>query len=347
MNDYTHEPYDPETDTFAPGPRDRTEPSVGSQSPNEKLLAYAQKRLNGEGNPNNRYVLEKVIVLLKSDIAKGLKFENKNMKPNIIQQLVKECITEKKIEKQKAKQHLKEILSKSIKRVLIEMNSSVPNETKDVEETEKVQKQYNKKGNETIDKPNEKLVDELERLVRGINEKFSVSLDDNDDFYVDARELGKIRICPRWENNFDIEFYTKMQDRVRVIGATWDQAKNFVKANLKVDTKTKTQTAYKKSIDNIKDREEIKKSAGPDHDIVKNRLESPEKSKVKDTKKDDMDYNEKQVKSDDDQPDQPMKDAKLEDKNKNIKETSKVKPPKHKNDKKLIVKDKKTPKFKR
>jgi hypothetical protein len=283
------------------------------------------------------------------DVTKQIK---ENMKTNIISQLVKECIDEKQAEKEKTKQQLKESLRKAIKKVLIEMNSSIPTETEDKEETEKVQKQYNKKGNERINKGNGKLFSELERLVNGIDENFEVILDDNDDFTINARELGKVRICPRWENNFDIEFYTKMQDRVRVIGATWEQAKDFVKANLKPDAKTKVDTAYNKSIDHLKDREVIKKSAGPDNDIVKNRLEDPEHTKLKDTKKDDMDYKEKQVKKDEDQPDQPMKQVTEpgkdpEGKNKNIKETTKVKPSKHKNDKKLIVKDKKTPKFKR
>jgi hypothetical protein len=259
-------------------------------------------------------------------------------KSNIIQQLVKECLTEKKQKEFSVKQKLKESLKRVIKKVLVEMNSSIPVKN-DQEEENKIQKGYDKKGNVRIDKPNEKLLDELEKLVNGINEKFKVILDDNDDFTVDARELGKIRICPRWENNFDIEFYTKMQDRVRVIGATWDQAKDFVKANLKTEMKTKVDAAYKKSMDNLKDQTDKAVSELPQTDKLTQK-------NIGDTKKEDKDYNEFDQ-NDDDLPDKPMKEVKVEDRNKNIKETPKVKPPKHKNDKKLVVKDKKTSKFKR
>lgn len=105
-------------------------------------------------------------------------------------------------------------------------------------------------------------------------------------------------------------------------------------------------------MDNYEDKEVIKKDAGPRSDIVKNRGEKKngEDAKIKNVKKDDMDYNEPQTKRDEDMPDQPMKQVTEpgkdpEGKNKNIEKTDRVKPTKYKNDKKLRVSDKKTPKF--
>ena len=113
---------------------------------------------------------------------------------------------------------------------------------------------------------------------------------------------------------------------------------------------TKTGDLYKKSMDQHDDREVIKKDAGPESQKVKVRYQDTEKKSVGDTKKDDKNYNEKAVKKDEDQPDQPMKKVTEpgkdpESKNKDIKKTEKVKAPKHKNDKTLRQSDKKTPKF--
>jgi hypothetical protein len=60
------EPYDDATNSFAPGPRSRTEPSV-RENPDEKLLQWAEKRLAREGNSNNIDTLEKVIAMLRSE----------------------------------------------------------------------------------------------------------------------------------------------------------------------------------------------------------------------------------------------------------------------------------------
>ena len=67
LNDNGVEPYDAETDTVAAGPRDRMEEPINKIRPeDEKVLAWATKRLSREGNPDNRDALEKVIKMIKS-----------------------------------------------------------------------------------------------------------------------------------------------------------------------------------------------------------------------------------------------------------------------------------------
>jgi hypothetical protein len=192
--------------------------------------------------------------------------------------------------------------------------------------------------------------------VKDINANWEAYWDDYGQMIVRAQNLLYVRIVPKYENNFDIDAYVKLVDRIRSISLTWEQVKSFVKENFKdvgknpEGDKTKADKAWEKSMANKVDQDKNTKSAGPDNDLVKNRLEDPEHTKLKDTKKKDMDYKEDQVKKDEDQPDQPMKQVSgsgedPKGKNKNIEKTTKVKPPKHENDYTLIVKDKKTSKF--
>ena len=57
------EPYDAQSDTMQPSPRERTAPS----NPDTALLAWAQKRLAREGNPANVDALEKVIDMIRRE----------------------------------------------------------------------------------------------------------------------------------------------------------------------------------------------------------------------------------------------------------------------------------------
>jgi hypothetical protein len=276
-------------------------------------------------------------------------------KENIMSEIIKfrnmirECISEIKKEND-PKERLKESLRGVVKNVLREIaNVTKPELDKDEKET--ISKGYFKKGNERLDKTNEKQLAELETIIHGIDPTWEVYWDDHNQLIVRAHNLLYVRICQKYENNYDVDAMVKLVDRVRAIALTWDQVKAFIKANFS-DLKNKTipDQLYKKSIDNHDDREVIKKDAGPEKAKVNVRYQDPKNPSVKDTKKADMNYNEPQTKRDEDMPDQPMKQVTdpgkdPEGKNKNIEKTDRVKPPKHKNDKKLKVTDKKTPKF--
>lgn len=264
--------------------------------------------------------------------------ENKHMntEKQKFQSLVKQCILEIKQEAD-PRYRLKESLRGVIKQVLKEISSGTKPEA-DKDEKEKVNKGYAKSGNERLDKANQKLQKELETIVHGINADWDVYWDDRDDLVVLANNLLCVRITPKFENNFDIDAMVKLVDRVRVIAVTWEQVKDFVKANFSDLVKTtKADDAKTKALDHKEDREIIKKDAGPEGQKVKVRYQDPAKPSVKDTKRDDKNYNEPQTKREEDMPDQPMnqvtdpgKDP--DSKNKNIEKTPQVKPPKHKKD---------------
>jgi hypothetical protein len=267
---------------------------------------------------------------------------------NKFRNIVRECISEIKKEND-PKTRLKESLRNVVRDVLKEI-ANVP-EKLDAEEKKTIQKGYNKKGNERLDKGNEKLLGELETIIHGINPNWEAYWDDHGQLIVRAQNLLYVRIVPKFENNFDVDAMVKLVDRVRAIAQTWEQVKAFVKANFSdLKDTTKADQLKQKAMDHLEDKEVIKKDAGPEGQKVKVRYQSPEKKSVGDTKQDDKNYNEPQTKRDEDMPDQPMKQVTEpgkdpDSKNKDIKKTDKVKPPKHKNDKKLKASDKKTPKF--
>jgi hypothetical protein len=264
--------------------------------------------------------------------------ENQHMKTEKqkFQSLVRECIAEVKAEND-PRIRLKESLRKVVRNVLKEISTGTKPEP-DKEETEKVQKGFAKDGNERLDKNNTKLCKELETIVHGINADWDVYWDDRNDLVVSANNLLSVRITPKFENNFDIDAMIKLADRIRVIAVTWEQVKDFVKANFGT-LENKTDAAKKKSLDHYEDRDVIKKAAGPIQTDIKNRGEKKngEDAKIKDTKRDDKNYNEKAVSKEEDQPDQPLKQVTEpgkdpDSKNKNIEKTPHVKPPKIKKD---------------
>jgi len=269
---------------------------------------------------------------------------------NKFRNIVRECISEIKKETD-PRARLKESLRGMVKNVLNEIsNVTKPEPSK--EEKEKVSKGFAKDGNERLDKNNEKQQKELETIVHGIDPTWESYWDDHGQLVVRAQNLLYVRIVPKFENNFDIDAMVKLVDRVRAIALSWEQVKAFVKANFSdLKKTTKADDLKKKALDHYDEKGVNPKSAGPDSS-VKNRGEKKngEDASVKNTKTKDMNYNEPQVKKDEDMPDQPMKQVTEpgkdpEGKNKDIKKTDKVKPPKHKNDKELRISDKKTPKF--
>ena len=253
---------------------------------------------------------------------------------NKFRNIVRECISEIKHEND-PKTRLKESLRGVVKDVLKEIaNVNKPEPSK--EEKETVSKGYRKGGNERLDKTNDKLCDELETIVHGIDPTWEAYWDDHNQLIVRAQNLLYVRVCPKFEDNFDVDAMVKLVDRVRAIALTWEQVKSFIKANFS-DLKNKTipDQLKQRSMDHHDDREVIKKDAGPESQKVKVRYQDPKNPSVKDTKKSDKNYNEPMTKRDEDMPDQQMKKVTEpgkdpESKNKNIEKTPHVKPPKHK-----------------
>lgn len=283
--------------------------------------------------------------------------ENKDMNElNKFKSLISECMKEIKLERN-PRLRLKEALRNVVREALNEMAvSNEPADQADADEKKKIEKGFAEKGNERLNKTNQKLLEELQSIVEGIDKTYKVYWDDHDDLVVIAHNLLAVRITPKFENNFDIEAYTKLHDRIRALAQTWDQVKSFVKTNVGAQkATTKADDAKKKAMDHYDDRDVIKKAAGPMGDAIKNRGEKKngEDAKLGTTKKDDKDYKEDQVQNKEDLPDKPMKQVTDPGKdpkslNKNIEKTSKVKPPKNeKSPTNLRPSDKATPKFRK
>lgn len=327
---------DPETGETVKGPMyDKTTQEIrGYQIHNKLRLGVKQQPPPEDTQHEPRDRME------NPNMSEATKFRN----------IVKECISEIKRERN-PRIRLKESLRNVVKTVLKEMATTTGLSKPDETEKTKIQKGYNKDGNERLDKDNEKLLAELETIIHGIDSKWEAYWDDHGQLIVRAQNLLYVRICPQFENNYNVDAMVKLVDRVRAIALTWDQVKAFVKANFSaLKPETKADGLKQKAMDHLKDREVIKKDAGPESQKVKVRYQDPSEPSVKSTKKDDGNYNEPQTKRDEDMPDQPMKQVTdpgkdPESKNKDIKKTDKVKPPKHKNDKKLRPADKKTSKF--
>lgn len=283
--------------------------------------------------------------------------ENTNMSElNKFRSIIDECLREAKIEKN-PRLKLKESLRNVVKEVLNEM--AVSNETSDKydkDEKKTISKGYSEKDNERLKKSNQDMLEELQKIVEGIDKTWKVYWDDHNELVVIAHNLLSVRITPRFENSFDIDAMVHLVDRVRAIAQTWEQVKSFVKTNFSnLKTTSKAEDAKKKALDHYEDRDVIKKAAGPMGDAIKNRGEKKngEDAKLGTTKKDDKDYKEDQVPKEEDQPDQPMKQVTDHGKdpkslNKNIEKTTKVKPPKNeKSPTTLRPGDKQTPKFRK
>lgn len=163
-----------------------------------------------------------------------------------------------------------------------------------------------KKDNEITPHRQEKktkieLVDELRKIVDGIDKSYVTGWDDHDDISIKAGDLFKVRIIPRWEANYDIESYVRNEDRFYYVNRSWDQVKEFVKKNF-----SKLKDSY---LNKAGEKGKVPKDATPAADKGMKGGEKVKEKKVSDSKNKDMDYNEKAVPNKADQPDQPMREV--------------------------------------
>jgi len=155
-------------------------------------------------------------------------------------------------------------------------------------------------------KSKDELLDDITKVVHEIDSMFTVIWDDHDDISISGRDLIRIRIIPRWENNYNIETFIRNEDRIYITGQTWDQVKQFVKNNLKKKTETYTDKAFTKNDKNREDKDKTSDKNLPQKDKPKT-LPLTDKP-LKDTKSKDKNYTEK-PKDNDDLPEKPMKEV--------------------------------------
>ena len=183
-------------------------------------------------------------------------------------------------------------------------------------------------------KSKSELLDDIITLVKGINDDFTAEWDDHDDISIIVKDLFKIRIIPKWENNYCIEAFTRNEDRIYITGQNWDQVKEFVKVNLK-DAATCVTKAADKVVKNQEDQVKSPDKGMPQKDKPKTLPLTNEP--VKTTKNKDKNYTE-EPKDNDDLPEKPMKDVGDVKKQIDYKVSDPVKLRKRKPDTKLTVK---------
>lgn len=123
-----------------------------------------------------------------------------------------------------------------------------------------------------------KLVQQIERIVKKIDKQASCVLDDHNDITAILPGEFRIRINPVGAGLFNVEAFRNMTDRVYAIALSKEQVVDFVKANFVARKKGYVQSAYDKSMENMKDASEKKSKDLPKGEPVK-AIEVPEKDK--------------------------------------------------------------------
>jgi hypothetical protein len=174
--------------------------------------------------------------------------------------------------------------------------------------TGKKNKTFGSDENPKDRKTKDQLLADLMKVVKAISDDYPVVWDDHDDLKIDARDLMSMRITPDWEDHYEIEVFTKNEDRVWVTGLDWEQVKKFVKTNLESADKKPSyvEKAYDKSYRNREDQVPSPDKGMPQDDKPKIKPltnESPSKTKNKEKT-----HTEDQNKEEDN-PNQPMREV--------------------------------------
>lgn len=123
-----------------------------------------------------------------------------------------------------------------------------------------------------------KLVQQIEKIVKKIDKNASCVLDDHNDITAVLPGEFRIRINPSGAGLFNVEAFRNMTDRVYAIALSKEQVIDFVKVNFAVRKKGYVQSAYDKSMENMKDASEKKSKDLPKGEPVKS-VAVPEKEK--------------------------------------------------------------------
>jgi hypothetical protein len=199
---------------------------------------------------------------------------------------------------------LNEVFRKMVKEAINEAKKSRKEKSKPIPKDSQQQDrayQGDRRNAGKVDKSNttDAKVEELTKIAQKAYKGSTVFFDDHKDIRVEAKNKLSIRINEKYENNFDVEAFKNMTDRIYAIGLTYDQLKDFIKVNLeKIEDLDYVGSAHKKVDDNREDKSK-KKADGPIKTEPVKQVEVPKKEKEEPTKED--------------KPDKPMEDADAED----------------------------------
>ncbi len=157
----------------------------------------------------------------------------------------------------------------------------------------------------------DEILQQITKAVHAIDSSATVVWDDHDDISINARDMFRVRVIPRWEAMYNIEAFIRNEDRVYVTNQRLEQVIEFLKINLK-NAATNTYKAYEKSKTNAmmkNDKTPSPDKGLPQKDKPKTLPLTNEPDAIRTSKSKDKNYTEKQVKEEKDQPNQPMKEV--------------------------------------
>lgn len=137
---------------------------------------------------------------------------------------------------------------------------------------------YKKDVDGAFDDTSAKLTQQIEQIVKKIDKNASCVLDDHNDITAILPGEFRIRINPVGAGLFNVEAFKNMTDRVYAVALSKEQVIDFVKINFVARKKGYVQTAYDKSMENMKDASEKKSKDLPKGETIKP-IEVPEKEK--------------------------------------------------------------------
>lgn len=181
------------------------------------------------------------------------------------------------------------------------------------------------------------MVEELAKIVDGIDKSWTVIWDDHDDLTINGRDMVIVRITPLWEDNFKIVYFPRNEDRFFFTGLTWEQVKEFVKDNIGNHQHTSVEKARDKAWRNNQAADQKVDSGLPQKD--KPKTLSTDKPFTKEKNKEKR-YVEDAVKDEKDLPNKPMREVDAPKKQAEHKVKDPVRLRKRQPDKKLVVKQK-------
>ena len=152
----------------------------------------------------------------------------------------------------------------------------------------------------------DEILQDITKATKAIDSSIVVVWDDHDDISVSARDMFRVRVIPRWENNYNIEAMIRNEDRIFVTNQTLDQVIDFLKINLKC-ADTTVDKAMGKVARNREDQSPPPDKGMPQKD--KPKILPLTNDPIRTSKSKDKNYTEHQTKDESDLPEKPMKDA--------------------------------------
>jgi hypothetical protein len=168
----------------------------------------------------------------------------------------------------------KEEFRNYVKSIILEVKkekSDDDKESKSKDYLDNTKSKYKKDVDADFANTSQRLTQQIERIVKKIDKNATCVLDDHNDITATLAGEFKIRINPVGAELFNVEAYRNMSDRIYAIALSKEQVIDFVKVNFVAEKTGYVQSAYNKSMENLKDKSEKKSKDLPKTEPVDNK----------------------------------------------------------------------------